>query len=91
MNTDELEDLGYTDIKVFENGRQAAIAPLMFTHAIICDIDKDGYNERWCYHSKRAAFQALDAWDGKNEPEGWHRHPKSGRRRDEDGNETIRF
>lgn len=91
MNTSELEDLGYTDVKVFENGRQAAIAPFMFTSAIICDIDNCGYGDRWCYHTKRDAFKALDTWNGKGEPEGWHRHPKTGRRRDEDGNETINF
>ena len=91
MNTSELEAEGYTHIKYFENGRQAAIAPFMFTCAIICDIDRCGYNERWCYHSNLAAVQALDVWNGKGEPEGWHRHPKTGRRRDEDGNETINF
>jgi hypothetical protein len=28
-----------------------------------------------------AAVAALIAWDGKGEPEGWFRHPMSGRRR----------
>jgi hypothetical protein len=61
----------------------------MFTQAIITDIDAWGYNDRWCYHSHLAAAQALEGWDGDGEPEGWHRHPKTGRRRDEDGNEWI--
>jgi len=94
MLKSELEEQGYTNIKVFENNRragiarQAAIAPFLFTHAIVCDFDYFGYGDRWCYHSMSAAVKALDAWNGEGEPEGWHRHPDSGRRRDEDGNET---
>ncbi len=91
MNTDELEAEGYTNITVLENGRQAAIAPFIFTHAIVCDFDVFGYGDRWCYYTKREAVQALAAWNGKGDPEGWHRHPKSGRRRDEDGIETINY
>jgi hypothetical protein len=41
------------------------------------------YSDRWCYHLPSAAFAAAEAWDPEtqDEPEGWHRHPQSGRRR----------
>jgi hypothetical protein len=40
---------------------------------------------RWCYHDEQSALEALEAWDGTNEPAGWHRHPATGRRFDENG------
>lgn len=75
-------DNGYRDIKPIPRGRYAAIRPLAFTHALIVGRigDLDGYDEGWCYGSYRAAKDALDAWDGLGEPQGWHRHPTSGRR-----------
>lgn len=75
---------GYTDPKPLGNGRYACIRPLVFTHAIITGRigDTSSYDDRWCYNGYEAAKAALDAWDGTGEPEGWHRHPGSGRRRD---------
>jgi len=35
----------------------------------------------WQYQSRDAALVALAAWDGEGEPEGWYRHPATGRRR----------
>ncbi len=84
------EDNGYSDLKFFGDGTEAAIMPLMFTHAIIHELYDYGYGNRWCYKSYDAAKSALDAWDGTGEPDGWHRHPGTGRRR-ENGVETINF
>lgn len=57
----------------------------MFTAAIIT-LDPDQYSEyyedRWCYHSREAALQALNNWVSGPEPVGWHRHPSTGRRRE---------
>jgi len=69
-----------------------AIYPLMFTHAVVkgtVETADVGYEDRWCYHSYEDAKRALDEWDGTGEPSGWHRHPTTGRRRDEDGNEWL--
>lgn len=87
------EENVYLHIKEIPGNRYAAIYPLMYTTAIIVgDIgDEYSYRDLWCYHSMYAAKQALDAWDGEGDPEGWHRNPKTGRRRDEDGNEWINF
>lgn len=45
--------------------------------------DYAGYADRWCYPTREAVFKALAAWDaGKGgEPEGWHKHPDTGRLR----------
>lgn len=81
---------GYTHARLLPSGRWAAIHPLLFTHAILTGRENDhsGYEDRWCYHDFASALAALIQWDGTGEPDGWHRHPKSGRRR-EAGVETI--
>jgi len=76
------------DLKFFSNGGDAAIMPLMFTHAIVSGFTPWGYKDRWCYGSYEEARAALDAWDGVGEPDGWHRHPATGRRR-KNGKEEV--
>ena len=78
-------DNGYRHARPIGGGLYACIARMGFTHAIIVgDIgDHDGHRDRWCYHTMHDALQALEAWqarDCRGEPEGWHRHPGSGRR-----------
>lgn len=84
------EDCGYLDARIRDN-KFDAIYPLAFTYAII--TGKAGnvlsFEDRWCYQTYEAAKNALDAWDGTGEPKGWHRHPASGRRVDENGREYI--
>lgn len=75
-------DNGYLVPKVLPGGRWAAVAPMLFTMAIITGEigDDSGYQDRWCYHNLISAILALDTWNGSGEPPGWHRHPSSGRR-----------
>lgn len=65
--------------------RWIAIIPFLFTTAIILGYKRhpNGYEDRWCYESSADAERAFDEWDPEvsAEPEGWHRHPRSGRRR----------
>jgi hypothetical protein len=86
-----VKENGYLDPKDLGDGRYACVAPFIFTHAII--VGRMGnvasYDDRWCYANYRLAKAALDTWDGVGEPEGWHRHPASGRRRDEEGIEYV--
>lgn len=73
------------------------IMPLIFTFAIVLTPKTDPmmYEDRWCYNSFETAHEAAKRWDAsgwvsavrfpeepyKCEPQGWHRHPQSGRRR----------
>lgn len=88
-----LEEQLYLDIKRIDEGTWTCIFPLAYTHAIITVKHNDFFSvgDRWCYHSYEAARAALDAWDGTGEPQGWHRHPATGRRREKDGTEYINF
>lgn len=74
------------------DGFYAGILPLLFTHAIILGRMGDlyGYEDRWCFSDLEKAKAALDAWDGVGEPQGWHRHPDSGRRRP-DGDKNLEY
>jgi hypothetical protein len=85
------QECGYKDPRPLPGGRFAAILPLMYTNAIVVGRmgDDIGYDNRWCYRSYESAKAALDAWNGEGEPEGWHRHPPTGRRRNAKGEEYI--
>lgn len=74
---------GYLWPTQLPNGDWAALMPLMFTVAIVTDLNLYGYGDRWCYHSLEDALTALLTWavrGAEGEPAGWHRHPKTGRR-----------
>lgn len=43
--------------------------------------NKTGYFDGYCFHDADAAWRAVLGWDGQEEPDGWVRHLKSGRRR----------
>jgi len=64
------------------------VMALAYTTAVVLtpkDNLKGGYDDRWCYHSKEAALAAIAGWDRNyptTEPQGWHRHPTTGRRRE---------
>jgi hypothetical protein len=93
--TDEYYDFlntnGYALVRQIGVTHWAALCQFAFTTAIIVGTigDRHGYDDRWCYHSITDAAKALSAWDGTGEPEGWHRHPLSGRRRSVEGEEYV--
>lgn len=95
MTIDEMNDLAlgkrYTDIQEKSDAGIVAIYEFLWSFAILSGVSRDGYEDRWCYPTYEAARTALDRWDGADntEPEGWHRHPNTGRRVDEDGIKIV--
>ena len=69
----------------FDDGMYAIAYPLLLHWTIIHGHEDDlsGYDQRWCYATGELAEMALNEWDypAQKEPEGWHRHPLTGRRR----------
>lgn len=67
--------------------RYIAVVPFLFTYGVVWGwIRGQGYSyeDRWCYHGLGTAIAAATVWaltEGQGEPDGWHRHPTSGRRR----------
>lgn len=62
-----------------------ALERFAYTFAILAGCDRGGYRDRWCYESRAQALRAFQSWSGAKgtEPDGWHRHPDTGRRRPE--------
>lgn len=62
-----------------------------YTYAILSGLNNWGYENRWCYADYDKARAGLDSWTGADgtEPTGWHRHPDTGRRVDENGNMYV--
>lgn len=92
MTDEELLALGdglYSDIKHLPTGERAWVGRFIFTCAILVGESYRGYRDRWCYHTKADAQRALDEWDGTGEPQGWHRHPDTGRRLNEQTGEIY--
>jgi len=77
--TDHFKDLG--------DGRYILAKRLMFHWTVIEGTigDSLGYDDRWCFVTEDLALAAVKAWPlaapPGYEPVGWHRHPKTGRRR----------
>lgn len=80
--------------RIFDDGTYAAVRRLMFHYTLIYGIvgDNLGYENRWCYQTLARAAQAMVEWDypKQAEPEGWHRNPRTGRRRP-DGDATKEY
>lgn len=62
-----------------------AVRRLLFHYTLILGEIGDvcSYDDRWCYPTEAAAVRAMEDWEpaAGGEPTGWHRHPKTGRRR----------
>lgn len=74
---------GSLRFKLHNDGRYTAVMPQLFTWRLVVGKDPDWYDDGWCYDSAQSAVVAWESWDPlkEREPQGWHRHPFSGRRR----------
>lgn len=84
-------------IKVIGEDEYVAIKPLMFHWTMIRGslFDTSTYDDRWCYATRELAEAALAAFPtdagADYEPDGWHRHPMTGRRRENADPEAETF
>lgn len=90
-----LQSTGYVDLVPMGDGRWVGLLRLMYhwTMHIGQMGDRDTYDDRFCYATYEKAKEGLTEWaarDFMDEPEGWHRHPKTARRR-VDGDPTTEY
>lgn len=73
-------------IRKLDDRRYVAIIPFIYTWGLVWGYldEANTYEDRWCYETLPEALLAAEAWEGTGDPDGWHRHPASGRRRDGD-------
>jgi hypothetical protein len=82
----------YIDLRQLPDGRYIGTLRLLFHWTMHIDIDFVGYADRYCFATYELAKKAFDEWTGESDPEGWHRHPMTGRRRDlATGREWVDF
>lgn len=73
------------------DGRICCVHRLLYHYTLLVDVNEWGYEDRYCYATRERAIEGFLAWDGTGDPEGWHRHPKTGRRRTDGGVEWVAF
>lgn len=80
----------YTAMRTLPDGRIIGVHRLLFHWTLHIGITEWGYEERYCYATEAQAVAAMKEWNGEDDPgHGWHRHPESGRRRDNTGREWV--
>lgn len=84
-------------IRRLDDARYVGVVRFAYTWGLIWGWldDPYGYEDRWCYERLDVAVTAGHAWNGDtvnqaNEPQGWHRHPHTGRRR-KNGDPTTEY
>lgn len=59
------------------------VYPMTFGKARLCYATLTSIEDAYCYADPRRAIEAARVWTGEGDPlDGWHRHPSTGRRRD---------
>lgn len=79
------EGADYLHVRVLSDGRAVYLLPMLLGNLRVA-IGPHGamyFDDGWCYQAAQtdAAWRAALGWDGEDEPEGWYRHPETGRRR----------
>lgn len=90
---EQLAAWGYVYSRKLANGDWAGIMPMTFGKGRLCTgLNHGGYEDGWCYEVLMDAVMALANWDTEDaaEPEGWFRHPFTGRRRP-DGDKSREY
>jgi len=85
MFTDkQMNEMGYTAWRVLPDGIIAVGTMAFGNGRLFMDIHSYGYEDCYCYDSLELAHASMLAYDPESgvEPQGWKRHPFSGRRRE---------
>lgn len=84
ISKEEIKSWGYTDSRELPDGTILAVGPMAFGNGrLYVEITRYGYEDCYCYDSLEQATQSMHNFnpDTDIEPQGWKRHPTSGRRR----------
>ncbi len=75
----------YLHVRELSDGRAVFLMPMIAGNLrlAIGDPGSPFFDDGWCYQAEQTelAWRAAPGWDGEGEPEGWYRHPETGRRR----------
>ncbi len=68
--------------RVLNDGRILELWRMVFSFRLTVTLpENDGicWEDAWCYTSQIDGLMAFALWDGRGEPNGWNKHPTSGR------------
>lgn len=69
-------------VRLLDDGREIVVMPWSGPGGQLSIGRRTGYwDDTWNYTRADDAVYAAEIWDGNGEPEGWYRHPATGRRR----------
>ncbi|NCQ51902.1 hypothetical protein GW796_08415 [archaeon] len=89
----QMKDMGYTAWRELPDGIILAVGNMAFGNGrLFVDVNNCGYEDCYCYDSLELAEKSMKEYnqDVDKEPEGWKRHPFSGRRR-ENGDKSKEY
>ena len=72
MTRDDVESLGYRNVRQLPDGTWAGTIELIFTRAICTGIDWISYAHRWCFEDRELAVSELNKLENMDDwPQGW--------------------
>lgn len=84
FTSEQMKSFGYTDWRELPDGSIMAVGPMAFGNGrLFLEVNINGYEDCYCYDSLELAKKSMDEFVPESgiEPQGWKRHPFSGRRR----------
>jgi hypothetical protein len=79
------EGADYLHVRPLGDGRAVYLLPAYAGNLrlAIGEMGAPAFDDVWCFQAPQTdeAWRAALGWDGQGEPEGWYRHPHTGRRR----------
>lgn len=81
----QMFEMGYSNWRELPDGSILAVGPMLFGNGrLFVDINSYGYEDCYCYDSLEGAEKSMMEFNPEvdDEPQGWKRHPTSGRRRE---------
>lgn len=85
FSDEEMKSMGYTHWRLLEDGELMAVSAMLFSNGrLFVGVNRNGYEDCYCYDSVEKAIDSMNNFNPilDSEPDGWKRHPTSGRRRE---------
>ena len=70
LTEEDIIAFGYSHPRQLPDGKWIAVMDLLFTTGLFYNLDRVGYECRWCYEKRQDAIDALNEWNGEGEPSG---------------------
>lgn len=62
---------GYNFLREVPDNGICGLYRMLFTTALVVDMDWSGYSHRFCYETREEALNALKGWTGEGDPVGY--------------------